>query len=97
MITLNRAVARAMVDGPAAALDMLRPLDDDDRIAGHYRLDAVRAHLYEMAGDGARAVDLYRAAAGRTASTPERDYLTMKAARLAHGERAPAETGRGAR
>jgi predicted RNA polymerase sigma factor len=49
---------------------------------GHYRLDAVRAHLLEMAGDKERALVHYRAAAERTMSIPERDYLTTKAARV---------------
>ena len=46
---------------------------------GHYRLDAVRGHLYERSGDFARAVEHFRRAAERTASGPERDYLTGKA------------------
>jgi predicted RNA polymerase sigma factor len=82
MVTLNRAVAAAMVHGPAAGLELLSALDSDARIRGHHRLDAVRAHLLEMAGDSERAVLHYRAAAERTASAPERDYLLMKAARL---------------
>ncbi|HEX2772987.1 MAG TPA: DUF6596 domain-containing protein, partial [Micromonosporaceae bacterium] len=57
MVTLNRIVALAMVAGPAAALDRLDAAADDAALAGHYRLDAVRAHLLEMTGDreGARA------------------------------------------
>lgn len=51
MVTLNRAVAVAMVLGPRAGLERLKPLDADERLATHYRLDAVRAHLLEMAGD----------------------------------------------
>jgi RNA polymerase sigma factor (sigma-70 family) len=85
MVSLNRAIAAAMVHGPAAGLELLDALDGDARIAGHYRLDAVRAHLYERAGDPARALAHYRAAAARTASIPERDYLLTKAARLARG------------
>ena len=84
MVSLNRAVATAMVRGPAAGLARLDALDADARIAGHYRLDAVRAHFHEMAGDHARAAAHYRAAAARTASIPERDYLVMRAARLDH-------------
>src|SRR6185503_13442803 len=49
MVRLNHAVAVAMVDGPQAGLDLLKALDADDRLAGHYRLDAVRAHLLERA------------------------------------------------
>jgi predicted RNA polymerase sigma factor len=51
-------------------------------MAGHYRLDAVRGHLFERAGDSERALAHYRAAAERTASTPERNYLIGKAARM---------------
>ena len=80
MVSLNRAVAGAMVHGAATGLRMLDALDADARIAGHYRLDAVRAHLLEMAGQHERAVTHYRAAAVATASVPERDYLVRKAA-----------------
>jgi RNA polymerase sigma factor (sigma-70 family) len=85
MVTLNHAVARAMVLGPEAGLEMLEPLDDDPRVAGHHRLHAVRAHLREMAGDtdGARAG--YLEAARRTASTPEQRYLEARASRLKPG------------
>jgi RNA polymerase sigma factor (sigma-70 family) len=85
MVSLNHAVAVAMVDGPQAGLLLLTKLDADARLAGHYRLDAVRAHLYEMAGDRDRAVAHYQAAAGGTTSIPERNYLTTRAARLASG------------
>ena len=80
MVALNRAIAAAMVHGPAAGLKLLEPLDEP--LGGHYRLDAVRAHLYEMAGDTQAAMAHYRAAAARTTSIPEQQYLTTKAARL---------------
>jgi predicted RNA polymerase sigma factor len=83
MVTLNRAIAAAMVHGPEAGLAVLAPLDEDARMRGHYRMDAVRGHLYEMAGNAARALRHYRAAAEGTMSTPERDYLLGKAAGLA--------------
>jgi RNA polymerase sigma factor (sigma-70 family) len=83
VVTLNHAVAVAMVEGPRAGLDMLAPLDGDDRMAEHHRLAAVRAHLLEMTGDRAAARDGYRAAARRTASIPEQRYLEGRAARLA--------------
>ena len=85
MVELNRAIAVAMVQGPAAGLERLDALDADGRLAGHYRLSAVRAHLLDRAGDRAAAIALYRTAAARTTSIPERHYLTMKAARLAAG------------
>jgi RNA polymerase sigma factor (sigma-70 family) len=83
MVALNYAIAAAMVNGPAAGLALITVLDDDVRLRGHYRLDAVRAHLLEKAGEPARAIDHYRAAAERTTSIPERNYLTARAARLA--------------
>jgi predicted RNA polymerase sigma factor len=82
MVALNHGIAAAMVHGPETGLALLEPLDRDGRLAGHYRLDAVRGHLHEMAGDRERAVGHYRAAAEKTMSIPERNYLTAKAARL---------------
>jgi predicted RNA polymerase sigma factor len=80
VVTLNRAVAAAMADGPSAGLAVLDTVDE--RLAGHYRLDAVRAHLLEMAGDTQGALEHYRAAAARTTSLPEQHYLAKQAARL---------------
>ena len=82
MVTLNYAIAAAMVHGPSTGLKLLEALDADSRLAGHYRLDAVRAHLFEMAGDQQTAIAYYRAAARRTTSIPERDYLTTQVARI---------------
>ncbi|MBF5028606.1 sigma-70 family RNA polymerase sigma factor [Micromonospora sp. ANENR4] len=83
MVTLNQAVAVAMVDGPRAGLALLATLDGDDRTAGHHRLAAVRAHLLDLAGDRAEARAAYLAAARATTSLPERRYLEVRAARLA--------------
>jgi RNA polymerase sigma factor (sigma-70 family) len=85
MVTLNHAIAAAMVHGPARGLDCLRALDRDERLSHHYRLDAVRAHLYEMLGDFKQAIFHYRAAATGTTSLPEQNYLMAQAARLAEG------------
>ncbi len=82
MVALNHAVAAAMVHGPAKGLELLGALDSDSRITGHHRLDAVRAHLLEMAGNLEAAVAHYRIAASRTTSIPERNYLMTQAARL---------------
>jgi RNA polymerase sigma factor (sigma-70 family) len=82
MVSLNRAIAVAMVHGPAAGLELLGRLETAGQLAGHYRLDAVRAHLLEKTGDVAAAIDRYRAAAASTTSIPERDYLINQAARL---------------
>jgi len=78
MVTLNRAIATAMVHGPRAGLALLASLDEDKRLAGHYRLDAVRAHLLDLAGEPEQAREHYRKAAKRTFSLPEREYLLRK-------------------
>ena len=82
MVTLNHAIAAAMVHGPTKGLELLDALKTDARLADHHRLDAVRAHLLELAGDYIGAVRHYRAAAGKTGSLPERNYLLTQAARL---------------
>lgn len=83
MVTLNHAIAAAMVHGPAKGLELLTALDGDPRMAGHYRLDAVRAHLFQEMGDHESAIKHYRMAAARTTSIPERNYLMTQAALLA--------------
>jgi RNA polymerase sigma factor (sigma-70 family) len=80
VVALNRAVAAAMAYGPQEGLRLLEPLAE--RLGDHHRLHAVRAHLLEMAGDAAGAAEHYRAAAARTASLPEKQYLIERAARL---------------
>jgi RNA polymerase sigma factor (sigma-70 family) len=80
MVTLNRAVAVAMVQGPQAGLALLATLDDE--LAEHHRLHAIRAHLLELAGDAVAAHDSYLTAACRTTSFPEQRYLKARAAKL---------------
>ncbi|WP_336216278.1 RNA polymerase sigma factor [Nonomuraea sp. LPB2021202275-12-8] len=87
MVTLNHAVAVAMAQGPAAGLALLEPLETDDRLSGHHRLHAVRAHLLEMAGDHQGARDSYRKAARLATSLPEQRYLLDRAARDLPGGR----------
>ena len=82
MVALSHAIAAAMVHGATKGLELLDELKDDARLADHHRLDAVRAHLLELAGDCGGAIKHYRAAAGKTASLPERNYLLTQAARL---------------
>ena len=81
MVTLNRAVAAAMVEGPTAGLDLLDGLGE--RLEGHHRVHAVRAHLLEMEGDTGAAIVEFRAAAELATNIRERNYLTTQAARLA--------------
>lgn len=80
--SLNRAVAVAMVHGPAGGLDIIAGLEADKRLARHHRLFATRAHLLELAGDTAAAAASYREAARHATSVPERRYLSLQAQRL---------------
>jgi len=82
VVTLNQAIAVAMVFGPSRGLELLAGLDGDSRMKQSHRLDAVRAHLLERAGDVAGARESYLRAAGRTLSAPERRYLEEQAERL---------------
>ncbi|MER7484485.1 sigma-70 family RNA polymerase sigma factor [Streptomyces sp. NPDC126497] len=82
VVSLNRAVAVAMVHGPAAGLDLVTALEADRRTARHHRLLATRAHLLELLGDHGAAAASYREAARRTTSAPERRHLTARAHRL---------------
>jgi RNA polymerase sigma factor (sigma-70 family) len=82
MVTLNRIVAVAMVRGPEEGLRELALAEADPALAGHHRVEAVRAHLLEMAGDLETARTHYLVAARRTLSIPEQRYLASRAARL---------------
>ena len=82
VVTLNRAVAVAMVNGPRAGLAELGTLDADARMAGNHRLHAVRGHLLELAGERDAARAAYRDAARLTRSIQEQQYLALKAAEL---------------
>jgi RNA polymerase sigma factor (sigma-70 family) len=79
VVTLNEIVAIAMVDGPQEALARLAGAEP--ALAGYHRVDAVRAHLLEQAGDRDAARACYRRAAELTLSVPERQYLLARAAR----------------
>lgn len=88
MVTLNRAVAVAMVQGPRAGLAVLDGLDE--RLGDHQRLHAVRAHLLGRAGDTQAAIAEFEAAAARTTNIREQQYLITEAARLGDEARRPA-------
>jgi RNA polymerase sigma factor (sigma-70 family) len=82
MVTLNRIVAQAMVEGPEAGLAALDQVAEDPALARHHRTAAVRAHLLELADDKAGALEHYRLAARLTLSRPEQRYLESRAAQL---------------
>jgi predicted RNA polymerase sigma factor len=80
VVTLNKAVAAGMAHGPLAGLAVLGGLDGDERMAGNHRVESVRGHLLERAGDRAGAHTAYLKAAAMTTSVPEQRYLTLRAA-----------------
>jgi predicted RNA polymerase sigma factor len=91
MVTLNRAVAVAMVDGPRSGLDLLAMLEADERMVRHHRLHAVRGHLLELVGDPTAARASYRTAARLATIVPEQRYLDARAARVIRSR--PGSTG----
>ncbi|MFM9692417.1 RNA polymerase sigma factor [Streptomyces europaeiscabiei] len=78
---LSRVVALSMVRGPRAGLAALEVLGEDVAAIGH-RVEAVRGHLLERAGETEAARAAYESAARRTLSLPEQRYLSARAARL---------------
>lgn len=80
-VTLNRAVAVGEVHGPRTALAVVDDLARGS-MAGHHRVDAVRGHLLEAAGDRAAAAAAFRAAAREAGSEPERRHLLRRTARM---------------
>ncbi len=80
MVTLNRAVAVAMLHGPSAGFAVLDGLDE--RLGDHHRLHSVRAHLLEQSGDTEAAIAEFRSAAAGATNLREQQFLTTQAARL---------------
>ena len=79
VVTLNHAVAVAMVEGPAAGLRLLEPLLEDHRLRRNHRLHAARGHLLERAGRDVEARAAYALAAQLATNIPEQRYLNVKA------------------
>jgi RNA polymerase sigma-70 factor (ECF subfamily) len=78
VVALNRAVALAMVDGPAAALAVVEELERDGRLAGYRYLPATKADLLRRLGRHEEAVEAYRAALDLTENATERAFLASK-------------------
>jgi RNA polymerase sigma factor (sigma-70 family) len=87
VVSLNHAVAIAMVNGPTAALALLEPLLRDRQLRRSHRLHAVHAHFLEMQGRVEEARAAYATAARLATSIPEQRYLNAKAAQ--RGTRRP--------
>jgi RNA polymerase sigma-70 factor (ECF subfamily) len=75
VVALNRAVAVAMVDGPAAALEEVAALEDDGRLAAYRYLPATKADLLRRLGRHEEAIEAYRAALALTDNATERAFL----------------------
>jgi RNA polymerase sigma-70 factor, ECF subfamily len=76
VVALNRAVAAAMVDGPAAALDQIADLERDGRLAGYRYLPAAKADLLRRLGRRDEAAQAYREALELADNTAEQAFLT---------------------
>jgi RNA polymerase sigma-70 factor (ECF subfamily) len=85
VVELNHAVAVAMVDGPARALDLIDALAARGTLRGYEPLHAVRADLLRRLGRRAEAADAYRAAAETTQLEPSRRFYTRRIAELEDG------------
>lgn len=83
VIELNRAVAVAMSQGPAAALEIVDALTDDPALKGYHLLPSVRGDLLERLGRPAEARAEFERAAAQTHNARERRLLLERAARCA--------------
>jgi RNA polymerase sigma-70 factor (ECF subfamily) len=82
VVDLNRAVAVAMADGPAAGLGLIDRLAEDGDLDAYPYLHAARADLLRRLDRRAEAVTAYRRALELTANEPERAFLERRLAEL---------------
>jgi RNA polymerase sigma-70 factor (ECF subfamily) len=78
IVELNRAVAVAMADGPAAGLALVDALATSEALAGYHLLPATRADLLRRLGRDEEAAAAYREALDLVTSDAERRYLTRR-------------------
>jgi RNA polymerase sigma-70 factor, ECF subfamily len=83
VVELNRAVAVAFTEGPAAGLAVVDALADDPRLARTHLLPATRADLLRRLGRQGEAADAYRAALSLARTSPERAFLQRRLDELA--------------
>jgi RNA polymerase sigma-70 factor (ECF subfamily) len=82
VVELNRAVALAMVDGPAAALARVDELAADSRLTGYQYLHATRADLLRRLDRTQAAAEAYRVAISLSENDTERNFLVARLASL---------------
>jgi RNA polymerase sigma-70 factor (ECF subfamily) len=83
VVALNRAVAVAMAEGPAAGLMLVDVLEASGELSGYYLLPATRADLLRRLGRHPEAAAAYRVAIDLAATDAERRYLTRRLAETA--------------
>jgi RNA polymerase sigma-70 factor, ECF subfamily len=83
VVALNRAVAVAMADGPAAGLADLDALGDDPALREYHLLPAARADLLRRLGRLPEATREYERALALAQTRPERDFLARRIAECA--------------
>jgi len=84
VVELNRAVAVAMADGPAAGLELLEALEASGALAGYHLLPATRADLLRRLGRPGEAAASYRQAVRLAPTDAERRYLQRRLAETGH-------------
>ena len=80
VVELNRAVAVAMADGPAAGLGLVRALEESGALTGYHLLPATRADLLLRLGRRAEAAAGFAEALDLAATDAERRFLTRRLA-----------------
>jgi RNA polymerase sigma-70 factor (ECF subfamily) len=78
VIRLNRAVAVAMRDGPAAGLALLERISQEEDLTGYYWFHSAQADLFRRLGKTAEADDAYQKALDLTQLEPERRFLEKR-------------------
>jgi RNA polymerase sigma-70 factor, ECF subfamily len=78
VVALNRAVAVAMVEGPAAGLSLVEEIERSGELSDYYLLPATRADLLRRLGRGGQAVAAYRRALELAQTDAERRYLAKR-------------------
>jgi RNA polymerase sigma-70 factor (ECF subfamily) len=82
VVELNRAVAVAMADGPAAGLALLQRLEAAGALDGYYLLPATRADFLRRLGRNKEAASAYKEAAALAGTGPERRFLNARLAEV---------------
>lgn len=85
IVELNRAVAIAMRDGPAAGLAQIDAILDRGELAGYHLAHAARADLHRRLGNRNAARESYLRALELARQEPERRFLTKRLAEQSEG------------